>query len=102
MNVNLAKLLVRARGADALVDPEVARALQLTAEQVQRMRETGRRNAEFAKQSVRIWQQRNREQSISALLKTVQLESHQQLLGVLNAEQRIRFDGMRPAPSVEA
>ena len=90
--MDLARLLVRARGVDALTDPEVARALQLTAEQKQRLRDARHQNAAIMKQCARKWQQSDRAQGIRAQLLAIQSETQQKTLCVLNAQQRLLFD----------
>lgn len=98
--MDLAKLLVRSRGVDALTDPDVAHALQLTAEQKQRMRDARHQNAAIIKQCVRQWQQSDRARGTRVLLLTIQSAAHQQILCVLNAKQRLLFDRMRSSPPV--
>ena len=93
--MDLARLLVRARGVDALIDPEVAGALHLTEEQRQRMRVGRKLNSAARKSCVREWQKGDRAGGIGILLLAIKRQSDEHLLCILNAKQRRQFERMR-------
>lgn len=83
--MDLAGLLVRARGVDALSDPEVARALRLTAPQRERMREGRHANAAVRRDCLRKWQESDRTDGIRGLLLIIERQTEEHIRSVLNA-----------------
>jgi hypothetical protein len=94
--MQLANMLVRLRGTEALRDPEVATALRLSDTQQVRIQNVYRRNMASLRHRLRELLQRcGRRSSVRDTLREFQSQSGAQIVSLLSPEQQQQFENMR-------
>ena len=91
--MELAKLLVRIRGAMALTDPEVATVLKLSDTQQLRIQDVNRRNVASLRSRVR--ELLGGRKSLRDSLRELKSQSERHVLSVLTPRQQQKFEQLR-------
>jgi hypothetical protein len=94
--MQISKILVRLRGADAITDPEVAQALRLSETQKIRIQDVRRQSSESFRQRIRdLVRTAGRKVLHRDTLRQLRDESQQPVLAMLNGEQKDRFSRLQ-------
>lgn len=94
--MQLANMLVRLRGTEALRDPEVATALRLSDTQQIRIQNVYRRNMASLRHRLReLFHRSSRQSPVRDTLREFQSQSGQQIVSLLSPEQQQQFEQMR-------
>jgi hypothetical protein len=94
--MELAKIFLRLRGASALTDPDVAKALRLSDTQVIRIKDVQRKGSASLRDRVRdLLRSPERRVSLRNSLREMRAEADQDAFGMLNDEQKQKLDRLR-------
>jgi hypothetical protein len=101
--MQLARFFLRTRGASALTDPDVAKALRLSETQVIRIKDVQRKSSASLRERIRqrLHGPRRERGSLLNSLRELRAETDQRAFSMLNSEQQekvARYRGQDAAP----